>query len=401
MNEPASETGVDEPAARALRQVRWLLIGVESLVALAFLWLGDAEHHPTGLLLVCGVLAAIDLASRGVRPLVHAATDVSALAVLSLLWGPHHPLQALALVEMTICATVLASRPAWSVTGLAIGLQVLDAVLQARGGEDAVHLVSHVSIGAVAAIALTWFGQAVARSLAARDAARHAAEVDRERAARLAVVGTLAAGVAHELATPLGSIELLAEEAGAELGEGPGRTALATLQAQVRRCRGILDRLLRRGDSGLVGCPAFGTRLQAWIDEWALANPGITATLEISGATADAAVPGDEASWRGAVWTLLDNARRAGAPILVRATLRDRDVVLDVIDRGAGPSPEVAARAGEPFFSAWPERGTGLGLYALRTFLEGVGGAFSLDSDSGGGRARVSVPMARGDRWTS
>ncbi|MEZ4320225.1 MAG: HAMP domain-containing sensor histidine kinase [Myxococcota bacterium] len=390
---------MDEPVARALVQVRWLLILLESGVALGFLWAGDHEHRPVGLLVACGALALVDLTRwAGVRspPLVHAGVDLAALAILSLLWGPHHPLQALALVEMTICATVLSARPAWAITALAIGLQGLDAALQARGGEDALHLVSHVAIGAVAAISLTWFAQAVGRALEARDQARHAAEVDRERAARLAVVGTLAAGIAHELSTPLGSITLLAEEADAELPDGPGRTALASLQAQVRRCRGILDRLLQRGDGDLVDCAAFGQHLHTWVDEWRAANPGVPTELAVDAPVADAVVPGDEASWRGAIWTLLDNARRAGAPIRVHAEASGRGVRVDVLDGGAGPTPEAAARAGEPFYSAWSERGTGLGLYALRTFLERVGGAFQLDSSGGGGRARLTIPPVRG-----
>ncbi len=395
----------DEPVRRSLVQVRWLLILLESFVALGFLWANDPEHRPLGLLAVCAALGAVDALRASGRatvfahPLAHVAIDLGALAMLSVLWGPHHPLQSLALVEMTIVATVLPARLAWPVTGLAIGLQVLDAALQARGGEDALHLISHVAIGAVAAISLTWFSQLVGRALEVREAERIAAESEKERAARLAVVGTLAAGVAHELATPLGSIALLTEEVGADVPDHP---ALSEIQNQVKRSRGILDRLLDRGDGPLVSCPAFGDRLEDWLDEWRAANPELEAALTMPDEVRRSVVRGDGDGWRGGLWTLLDNARHASeaTPIQIDTHLDSRSaegqVVVDVLDRGPGPTSEAVTRAGEPFFSDWPGGGgTGLGLYALRSTIERVGGTFSLEPrDGGGARARLSVPLA-------
>lgn len=370
------------PVQRGLIQVRWLLIGLQVLVAAGFLAVGDPEHRPLGLLGVVGLLGLVDLArARGLQPgvLGHVGIDLAALAALATLWGPHHPLQALALVEMTLVATVLPARQAWTVTALAVGLTGLDAALQAGIGEDALHLVSHVGITAVAAISLTWFSLALGAALVEQNAAREAAEADREQAARLAVVGTLAAGVAHELATPLGSIALLADEAEAEEDGAARRHTLDVLRAQVRRCRAILDRLLQRGDNALRESPDVGVHIEEWVGDWSSANPGIDVSIDVSSAVRATRVRGDADAWRGALWTLLDNARRAGGPIDVRASQADGGVEIDVGDRGTGPSPEAERRAGEPFWSAWPEGGTGLGLYALRSLVSAVDGRFRLE----------------------
>lgn len=384
------------PVQRGLIQVRWLLIGLQVLVALGFLAVDDPEHRPLGLLAVVGLLGLVDLArARGLAPgvLGHVGIDLAALAALATLWGPHHPLQALALVEMTLVATVLPARQAWTVTALAVGLTGLDAALQAGIGEDALHLVSHVGITAVAAISLTWFSLALGGALVEQNAAREAAEADREQAARLAVVGTLAAGVAHELATPLGSIALLADEAEAEDAPDARRQTLDVLRAQVRRCRAILDRLLQRGDAALRESPAIGSHLGDWVRDWSAANPGVDVRIDVPDDVRSARVRGDADAWRGSVWTLLDNARRAGGPIEVAAARTDGSVEVCVADRGPGLSPEAERRAGEPFWSAWPDGGTGLGLYALRSLVDAVGGRFRLEPrPDGGALARLTLP---------
>ena len=59
-------------------------------------------------------------------------------------------------------------------------------------------------------------------------------------------------------------------------------------------------------------------------------------------------------------------------------------VRIEVHDRGAGMSPEVRRRVGEPFYTTKePGRGLGLGLFLTRTFAERSGGTLQFDSDNG------------------
>jgi two-component system sensor histidine kinase HydH len=72
-----------------------------------------------------------------------------------------------------------------------------------------------------------------------------------------------------------------------------------------------------------------------------------------------------------------------------------RDVaILTVVDRGAGMTPDVVARLGEPFFSTRGARGSGLGVGICKRIVEEHGGHLTFDSAVGRGtRAVVTIPL--------
>jgi two-component system sensor histidine kinase RegB len=381
-----------------LIQVRWLILLLQSTLAIGLLFAADFRHEPLALLGLTGGLLAIEGARfGGIKPglVGHVAVDIGFLGVFAFLWGPHHPLQLLSMVEVALAATVLSPLGTTTVVALALGLMAADGYGQASAGDDWLHVGSHVLISALAVVAIGGFSHRVGRAFRDADQARREAITDRERGARLALVGTLASGVAHELGTPLGSITLLAEEAALDLPpEAAGHTSLSVLAEQVARCRTILDRLLLSGDVALSSSAEFGPAVRQWVDEWHAANPDTPCTPNVPTEANTLRCPGDEAQWRASIWTLLDNAKRAGGPIALSLHVTASHLELWVDDAGAGPDEEACQRAGEPFFSSWS--GRGLGLYAVRTHLEAVDGTFSLTKRSpSGGRATVVVPLPR------
>jgi signal transduction histidine kinase len=97
---------------------------------------------------------------------------------------------------------------------------------------------------------------------------------------------------------------------------------------------------------------------------------------------------------------LLDNALRAspGAPVEVYAVADAGEVVIEVIDHGAGMDDATLRRAFEPFFTTRSRQGgRGIGLAASQALVEQLGGTLALESQPGRGtRARIRLPVGGG-----
>ncbi|MAE95934.1 MAG: hypothetical protein CL910_14855 [Deltaproteobacteria bacterium] len=237
----------------------------------------------------------------------------------------------------------------------------------------------------------------------------HQRELQLVHGDRMATVGTLAAGVAHEINNPLAfvsanlnQLEEIARDPEAEKERGLFDEILDETREGLTRiaatAEGLTAMSQRESDSGCV-------RLERVV-EAALplarhqAHEGISVVAELADVPA---VRGDAPLLGQVVLNLLVNAihaipaeRPGGGLVTVRLYDRGDQVELEVADDGCGIPDDLRDRIFDPFFTTKEEgRGTGLGLAMSRQVVERYGGRIEAQSSSSGTRMLVTLPAAR------
>ena len=217
----------------------------------------------------------------------------------------------------------------------------------------------------------------------------------RIRTQRLAQLGTLLAGFAHEVRNPLSTIglnlQLVLEDFREPETTRDKRTQkrLSTVEAEVRRLQKILEEFLSfaRAPEPKLAPLVLNERLQALVDfaEPELRDAGVS--LRFYPGHDVGSVPGDWDHLQGAVANLLRNAKEAtpaGGEVMLSTARDGAFVVVRVTDTGAGIPAELQPRVFEPYFST-KKSGTGLGLPTVRRVAEEHGGSLTLQSEVGKG----------------
>ncbi len=324
--------------------------------------------------------------------------------------GPENPFSFLYLVPIAIAAITLRSAWTWMLVLLSLASSLVlfarHQPLPAAGGH-AGHMALHlrgmwVAFG-VASAFIVYFLMRVRRALAAREEELDASRSLAARQERLASLATLAAGAAHELATPLSTIAVVAKDLEREVVAAGAPAAAADdvrlMRAEVERCRRILARM--RVDAGDPAGERFArVSVREIVDDCLTEiDRAVSVTLDDATAAATTALP--RHAFGQALRGLVDNARQAsppGAPVTLRVAAEDdsRRLVFEIVDRGAGISPDLLARVGEPFFTTKPAgQGMGLGIFLARAIVERLGGELSIRSAPGAGTtATLWLPVA-------
>lgn len=223
--------------------------------------------------------------------------------------------------------------------------------------------------------------------------------LDRERAARASVakqlsLTTLAAGAAHELATPLSTIKLAAaelkdniEQLGPEHGELLEDTTL--IVSEVNRARQVLDRMAL-GAGELAGEGVRATTIAQVIARSLEGLGAQAARVQVQELPALTVLWPFEATAQ-ALTQLMKNALEAStAPVFVSVQRASARVVIKIVDHGDGMSAEVLARLGEPFFTTKATgEGMGLGVFLAHTLMEQLGGSLQAESAQGQGTTMI------------
>jgi two-component system sensor histidine kinase RegB len=338
--------------------------------------------------------------------------DTAVLTGLLHLSGGHfNPFSTLYIVNVALAAVLL--PPRWSWTQAVFSVLAFGALFPMQrwapfGVQDheammAVHLYGMLVAVAIAAFVIVLIVQRVSRALARRDEELARERRLAEQRAKLASLVTLAAGAAHELATPLSAIAIAAKDLDRDLvrggASGEAREDLALIRSQVSRCKEILQQMSARAGEN-AGEPIVEVSVARWV-AGALDGLPDAGWVSTEVACGEATVRGPVHGLERALRVLLQNALQASAKgeVLLSGRAAGSSVSLEVRDGGPGMAADVLARAGEPFFTTKePGQGSGLGIYIARTLAEQLGGSLELESAPGSGTtARLVLPgMANG-----
>jgi two-component system sensor histidine kinase RegB len=411
--------GLGEGNAAKLRWVvglRWVALAAQALSIVPGLHFGLLEPRllPPFAGVVCA-LALINLATRARLArgaevsqreiLLQLTADVIALgALLALTGGAWNPLVPLLFFHAGLGALLLEGRVSvaflWILIASLIGIQLFSHVppglRRARLGLDPVVLFPAQLLVSTSFWLLSRWLSRMLNSMQRHFSALHERQ---GRIDRLAAIGALAAGLSHELATPLNTAMLALERVGRKhrLEDTP---ELRDASEALDRCEDVLRHMAgaQLRPEGLelerVDLADLVARVCA---SAAASGDGLKLSFRNAGrAPANALLPA--IPFTQALLNLIENAQEAspaGAAELEVELRAERDgIALEVRDRGEGWPDVVRAHLGEPFITT-RAGGVGLGLYYVWTLMSALGGELTLEDRPGGGAtARLRLPAS-------
>lgn len=228
------------------------------------------------------------------------------------------------------------------------------------------------------------------------------------QAERLASLGSLAAGISHELNNPLNAIVMGLEQMGRKLKKGEDADeTLKMLKQYALRCGAITTDILsfarKKGSQksvlSLSEPIAEGVRLAKQFSRTPL-------EVRLNLPEKSSSVLANRLEIEQLIVNLLQNAANAsqqGVEVMITGEEKDNNYILTISDNGPGMAPDVLNRIFDPFFTTRADRGgTGLGLSFVYGVIKDHGGEITVSSKLGQGTAfTITLPITTADAATN
>lgn len=406
-----SSNGI-QSSARILRQLYLLrnvtIVFITLMVILAFYGLNiNLPVIPLSIILL--IMAVTNLVTRFIidqdKPLSQRMIFIQLMIeifsfslILYFAGGATNPLTFFYLIPLAIAATIIPGRYTWALTLITIALYSLllefyiplsyqmhdHQHMQPGDSQFNQHVLGMWFGFLVSSLLVTWFITYLSQELKSRDIAINEARQRELRDQQMVTLGTLAAGTAHELSTPLATLAIVSgeltdgfdPEKHEELFENQ-----QILRTQIARCKDILSVLSEsagetRADEGyLIPAEDF---IDQTIHHWQNLRDGMLFQLNKSSMPYHARLLFDKTISQSVI-NLLNNAAEVSTdPIQINTQIQNDKLEIEIIDSGPGMSDEQIEMAGETSFSDKPH-GMGIGLFLAISTLRRSGGSVQFE----------------------
>ncbi len=344
---------------------------------------------------------------------LHLVIDVFALAaLLYFAGGSSNPFVSLFLLPLVIVASTLPKRYVWGMAAVTLGFYTLLMIINvpltqemAGGGhvghstaatdDFSLHVLGMWFSFLLAVGLILFFVVSMAEALRQRNQKLAEAREKHLRDEHMISLGTMAAGAAHELGTPLATMAVLSKEMEREYSQQPDVVEkIQILRSQVDRCKATLAQISAsagqmRAESG--HSENLKQYLQSCLTRWKELHPKTAISVAMKGTDPAPVVVVDE-TLNQAFINILNNAAEASPErVELKANWSCDLLMLEVRDYGEGLSQAALEGLGKPFFTTKKD-GHGLGFYLAQEVLRRLGGEVSVANHEGGG-ACVSIRL--------
>lgn len=344
---------------------------------------------------------------------------LSLTALLFTTGGPNNPFCLFFFVNLSLSALLLNRQWAWAINALTIGCfsmlmidhHPIDHLNLGLTGLRAVHDLSLAHMGFWVAFAtcssvIVYFMTRLTDELRAQQIEIRKAEELQANSEKVEALGTLAAGTAHELATPLSTIAIVAKDVEQAFEKHPPQFPGAEdvledvrlIRSQLERCRRIIDRMSSHAGETIGESikPASIETITLLALEGIIDRGRVQVDIPDDHAERTLRVPLDALcqALRGLIQNAID-ADPSDRAVSIRVSQTTDAWVWSIRDQGQGMTAEQLKRVSEPFFTTKPPgKGMGLGVFLAQNVVNRLGGSVTFESREGSGTtAIISMPM--------
>lgn len=342
---------------------------------------------------------------------------VDVLALAALLYfagGSSNPFVSLFLLPLVIVAATLPKRYVWAMAAVTLGCYTLLMAINIPLTQD---LAGHHQHGAPSTsnfglhVLGMWFSfllgvglilifvVSMAEALRKRDIKLAEARERNLRDEHMVALGTLAAGAAHELGTPLATMAVLTKEMEGDYSKQPDVVEkVKLLRSQVERCKTTIGQI--SASAGQMQAESGHSEdvklyLKRSVACWQEMHPATSIKMTLDGIDPAPVIVLDT-TLNQAIINLLNNAAEASLDrIELNAGWSENDLDLEVKDFGEGFSATALQELGKPFFTTKND-GHGLGFYLAQSVVRRFDGEMSFGNhDQGGAYVHVRLPLQK------